>query len=63
MDAGVLREDIDYELVVDLIYGGMIMRSAGEKALTHDWVNAVVDLLWPMITKDSPLNTQQQLPR
>lgn len=63
VDAGVLREDIDYELVVDLIYGGMIMRSAGEKALTHDWANAVVDLLWPMITKDSPLNTQQQLPR
>jgi AcrR family transcriptional regulator len=52
VDAGVLRQDIDYELVVDLIYGGMIMRSAREKDLTHGWANAVVDLLWPLIRKD-----------
>lgn len=43
---GVLRQDIDYELIIDLIYGGMIMPDAGEKGLTHGWANTVVDLLW-----------------
>ncbi len=52
VEAGVLREDIDYTLVVDLIYGGMILRSAGEGELNHDWADAVVTLIWPLISKD-----------
>lgn len=51
-EAGVLREDIDYTLVVEMIYGGMIMRSAGEGSLDHSWANAVVELLWPLISND-----------
>src|SRR5690625_563066 len=52
VEAGVLRDDIDYALVVEMIYGGRIVRSAGEAKLDHDWANAVVDLIWPCISKN-----------
>jgi AcrR family transcriptional regulator len=52
VEAGVLRDDIDYALVVEMIYGGMILRSAGEGKLDHSWANAVVDFIWPCISRD-----------
>lgn len=51
-EAGVLRQDIDYSLIVDLIYGGMIMRSAKDGEISYSWANAVVDLIWPLISKE-----------
>lgn len=52
VEAGVLRDDIDYSLVVEMIYGGMILRSAGEGKLDHNWADAVVDFIWPQISRD-----------
>lgn len=49
---GTLREDVDYSLVVDLLFGGMIVRSAAHGGVDHRWSDAVVDLLWPLISRD-----------
>ena len=53
VDAGAFRNDIDYSLVADLIYGGMIMRSAKDGKVNHSWADAVVELIWPLITKET----------
>jgi AcrR family transcriptional regulator len=52
VETGVLRDDIDYALVVEMIYGGMILRSAGEGKLDDSWAQAIVDLIWPNISRD-----------
>lgn len=53
VEAGILRDDVDYSLIVDLIYGGMIMHSARHHEVGHSWADAVVDLIWPLISKQA----------
>lgn len=51
VDAGVLREDIDYSVVVDSLLGGMIVRRAREGGIDHRWADEVVAMIWPLISK------------
>ena len=47
--AGVLRPGVDYELIAEMVFGGMIVCDALHGDVPDDWADNVVDTLWPLI--------------
>ncbi len=55
--AGVLRPDLDYSVLVDVVIGGMIFRRARDGGIEQRWSDEVGAIIWPLIAKDTNSNT------
>lgn len=49
VDAGVLRPGVDYQLIAEMVFGGMIVCDARRGDVPDDWADTVVDTLWTLI--------------
>ncbi len=49
IDAGVLRPGVDYQLIAEMVFGGMIVCDALRGDVPDDWADDVVATLWPLI--------------
>ena len=48
---GLLDPGVDYELLVEMIFGGMVVCSAVRGKLPADWAVMVVQTIWPLIRR------------
>jgi len=46
---GLFVTEIDYDYIVDMIVGAMLVRTALRGELPADWANRVIETLWPLI--------------
>ncbi|MCB0911004.1 MAG: TetR/AcrR family transcriptional regulator C-terminal ligand-binding domain-containing protein [Propionibacteriaceae bacterium] len=54
VQAGVLRPDLDTDLVVELIVGSAIAEAALRGRLLGGWADRVVETLWPALSAQHP---------
>lgn len=50
--AGVFREDVDYQLILEMVVGAMVMADAMRGDVPDEWAGQTVDLLWPIIGRE-----------
>ncbi len=50
---GVLRPDVDYEQLLEMVIGGMFVSDALRGELPEQWSPTLVNLIWPMISVDA----------
>jgi len=46
---GLLSPEVDYERIVEMIIGGMVICAALRGDLPHDWADQMVETVWPII--------------
>lgn len=51
---GVLRPEVDYALVLEMVLGGMVLCDALRGDVPDDWADDVVATLWPVIGVHRP---------
>lgn len=51
VETGQMSPDVDYDLVIELITGGMIVCDAIRGDVPDSWADDVVHLLWPLIER------------
>jgi len=51
---GLLAPEVDYDRIVDMIIGGMLVSNARRGELPHEWAEQVVNTLWPLIHRRGP---------
>lgn len=49
VEAGTFADDVDYELIVETVIGGMVACAAIRGAVPDDWVGRVVEMAWRLI--------------
>jgi AcrR family transcriptional regulator len=50
---GVLKADVDYQMVTEFILGGVVMCDALRGKVPQDWAISAVSILWPIISTSS----------
>lgn len=53
VEAGILRDGLDYDLLTELLSGGMLMSDILHGDVPDDWADRIVSLLWPMISTEA----------
>lgn len=51
---GTFEPELDYDVVVELVTGGMVVCDAMRGDVPDDWAETVVSILWPMIHRTRP---------
>ena len=46
---GLLAPEVDYDRIVEMIIGGMLVSNARRGELSYEWAEEVVNTLWPLI--------------
>lgn len=45
----ILRPEVDYDLIIDMLLGGLFVADARHRQLPEGWAESVVDVLWARI--------------
>ncbi len=48
---GALNPDINYEMIIEMVLGGMIIRDAVAGDVPDNWANDIVHTLWPLVRR------------
>lgn len=52
---GTLDSKIDYDLVVEMVVGGMVIRHARHGDVPEDWAQRTVETLWPVLRGEAQM--------
>lgn len=50
IDAGILNPDVDYQVIIEMIVGAMVMAEAIRGDVPGGWADQMVAVLWPTIS-------------